>query len=726
MLTKESISSFSKTRTVTITSNTMPHLLGQPALSFRSLYGSEHLSELYEYVIDLRTPDDFDLSLDATANLDIEAMIASEMTVAIELDGIGAGRREISGLVTQASSLGQDGRCNVYRVVLHPWLWLATLTSDYRIFQDKTVIEIIDTVLSDYPYPVEKRLDPAKYAISGESEKNEPRAFQVQYGETDFAFVQRLMEEWGIYWFFEHSDGKHRLVLCDHVGAHRKSPNAAYQTIEHYPQGGKIDIEYLHTFTTRETLRTGGVVIDDFDFTRPRARLAAISRQPRNTRWEKSERFEWPGDYTDSKHGELISHVRAEELRAAGKRATAEGNVRGLACGQTFALSNHRRTEANREYLVIASALELVETADESGAGFEYSCANELLVQPTSEVFRPERKTPRPVTAGPQSAIVVGPPGEELWTDEYGRVKVRFLWDRYARNDETDSCWVRVSQAWAGSNFGGIYIPRIGQEVIVDFMHGDPDRPLILGSLYNSITRPPWELPGNATQSGFMSRTITGGRQNYNGIRFEDKTGSEEFMIQAEKDMNHTTKNEETHIVGTHYKLGVGFVHQVAVGLDFSTAVGADMTTVVGGSQSTSVGGEIGIRVGSSFEVSSGHELTLICGAASLSMSSDGEIKLIGKKVRIEGNDDEVVIQGSPLQLNPGDSEEPEKPKAVPTPPIIEPIETEKSVSKEELIKAIRERLEKLAGAASATAAAAKGGSSTSANTNQQTGSYDE
>ncbi|MEB2503566.1 type VI secretion system Vgr family protein [Burkholderia anthinoferrum] len=664
-------------RTVVIRSDAMPRLLGKPALRFLSLRGGEHLGKLYTYELLLRTPDDFHVPLSTSANLDLKAMIGTEMTVSVQLEGIGtgveggvgAGGREISGLVVKAGFLRTEGRYNVYRIVLRPWLWLATLTSDYKIFQDKTVVEIIDTVLSDYPYPVDKRLDVDKYTVQGESTRNEPRAFQVQYGETDFDFIQRLMEEWGIYWFFEHSDGKHRLVLCDHIGAHRRSPSAAYHEIRHHPEGGKIDIEYLNYFSTDESLRPGRVVVDDFDFTRPRAQLVTSNHQPRETNWGEGELFEWPGDYTDSKHGDLISRVRMEERRAPGTRAFGKGNVRGLACGQTFTLTKHKHEEANREYLIIEAALMLTEIADESGSGYRYECNNELIVQPTSEVFRMPRETPKPTTSGPQSAIVVGPPGHEVWTDEFGRVKVRFLWDRYARNDATDSCWVRVSQAWAGVNFGGIYIPRIGQEVIVGFMNGDPDRPLILGSLYNTVTPPPWDLPGEATKSGFKSKTITGGRENYSGIRFEDKKGAEEFHMQAERDMNRLTKRNESLTVGASLSVGVALTHTRAVGGMFTSIVGGAASYAVGGAESTMIGGACALNVGGAYAIAVGGAmstsvggayalnvggaLSIVCGASAINMTADGTIKLVGTKIRIVGSN-EVVVQGSPLQLNPG------------------------------------------------------------------------
>ncbi|APA90019.1 type VI secretion system tip protein VgrG (plasmid) [Paraburkholderia sprentiae WSM5005] len=691
-----------QSRAVTVSSAAIPQWPGQtadgrtqPALAFKSLKGGEYLGQLFEYELLLRTPDDYTVPLAVSANIDLKALLGKEMTVAIDLEppvgpraDADAGQRQITGLVAAAQYLCREGRYNVYRVVLKPWLWLATLTTDYKIFQNKTVIEIIDEVLKDYPYPVEKRLDVSRYSLGGESPANEPRAFQVQYGETDYDFIHRLMEEWGIYWFFEHADGKHRLVLCDHIGAHRESPNPSYRTLAFQPQGGKTDTEYISAFSTAEVLCTGHYVTSDFDFTRSRADMRAINQQPRDTSWNLLERYDWPGDYTDGSHGELLARTRMEALRAPGTRAQGEGNVRGLACGQTFVLTSYDYTAANCEYLVIGTELGLTGTPDESGSGYEYTCSNKFDVQPTSEVFRLPQRTSKPTVSGPQSAVVVGPEGKELWTDEFGRVKVRFAWDRYGRNVETDSCWVRVSQAWAGQGFGGIYIPRIGQEVIVDFWNGDPDRPLITGSLYNTATRPPYDLPGNATQSGFMSRSMEGGLQNYNSIRFEDKAGAEEFTLQAERDMNRLTKLNESHVVGADYTIGVAAAHSMTVGAASSTIVsgkysvrvkdvafysvglaqstmigGAEATAVggasaltVGGARSVTVGGASSHAVGGAYSLSAGGALSIVCGASSLTMTKDGEIKLIGKKIRIQG-DERVVVKGMPLELNPCDAE---------------------------------------------------------------------
>ncbi len=619
-------------RTITVRSAAMPDLLGEPALRFMKMAGTERLSELYEYKLELRTADDTTVSLAVSANIDVSVLIGNEMTVSIELTGsgtgagggMGAGEREIGGIVVGAGFARREGRYHVYQVTLRPWLWLATLSTDFKIFQDKGVIDIIDAVLADYPYPVEKRLDAGKYTVAGKDRRNEPRAFQVQYGETDYDFIQRLMEEWGIYWFFEHSDGKHRLVLCDHVGAHKSSPSEAYRTLTYKPQNGRIDSEYISEFTPSENMRPGRVTMGDYDFTVPGNALTAVNQQPLKHSPEGAEIFLWPGDYTDSTHADLISRVRMEALRASGARASGKGNVRGLTCGQTFTLSEHAHSAANQDYLVIGSKLTCEEIGEESGSDHRYKFDNDFSVQPVTEVFRPPCITPKPRTHGPQSAIVVGPDKSEVWTDEFGRVKVRFNWDRIARakadesktaGGEADSCWVRVNQAWAGKGFGALFTPRVGQEVVIDFLNGDPDRPLIIGSLYNEKNASPWALPANATQSGLMSRSMEGGESNFNAIRFEDKANGEEFMIQAERDMNTTVKKNESLSVGADRSKTIAGNETVAVtgtrtetvtgdetitlnanrtktvAIDETSSIGANRTGSVGGNETLSITG---------------------------------------------------------------------------------------------------------------------------------------
>lgn len=636
--------SSSPEHTVTVDSPAMPRLLGLPALRLLRLSGAERLSALDAYTLELRTPGDDVVPLVASANLDLHSLIGHSFTASIRLDGMGGGVREISGLVTDAGFLRREARYNVYEITLRPWLWLATQTTDFKIFQDKNVIDIIDAVLADYPFPVEKRLDAGRYTANGDSLHNEPRAFQVQYGESDFDFIQRLMEEWGIYWFFEYGQGKQRLILCDHVGALRGSENVAYRMLSHAPPDNRTDTETIRRFHVRESLHPGRVVVNDFDFTRPIANLAAANQQPRDTALGHAEVFEWPGDYTDSQHAAHISRTRMEELRAPGTRAEGQGNVRGLACGQTFMLTGHDHEAANREYFVIESSLAITEIGEESGAT-SYRFDNTFTVQPTTEVFRPPRLTPKPHANGTQTAMVVGPAGEQLWTDEFGRVKVRFHWDRYARNDETDSCWVRVSQAWAGANFGGIYIPRIGQEVIVDFLNGDPDRPLIIGSLYNNLTRPPWELPGHATQSGLISRTIGGGVNNYNGVRFEDRPGREEFHLQAERDMNSTVKNDASTRVGNDAETHIGNDSETRIGNDALTTIGGNAAVSVASALTSSIGGAMVETIGSSMSQFVSAGVTQAIGAGikqTIGASSEQEVGA-GEKKTIGGSSEKTV-----------------------------------------------------------------------------------
>ncbi|EOV9673789.1 type VI secretion system Vgr family protein [Cronobacter turicensis] len=660
----------------------MPFLAGEPALVLSKLTGVEALSTLYTYTLTVKTPASAAISWQAASNIDFKALVGKEMTVVMEIDGsgldqgagTGRGRREISGLVERARYTGRDANQAMFEIELRPWLYLATLTSDFKIFQNKNVVEIIDEVLADYAFPCEKRL----------SGTYPPLDFQVQYGETDFSFIQRLMEEWGIYWFFEHKDEKHRLILVDHVGAHKRAESLAYHVLHYLPETPKAGEEYISHFTAQETITTGRWVTNDYDFTKSRADILSLDSKPRNTSFNQMEMYHWPGDYAQPGIGEQLARVRMEERGALGSRATGEGELRGVVCGCNFVLSGYPVAKANREYLVIASRLEIEDNAQVSGyEDYRWHC--HFLVQPTSKIYRHPLQTPRPRTRGPQTAIVVGPPGEEVWTDKYGRVKVRFVWDRYGKNRESDSCWLRVSQSWAGNNFGGIYIPRIGHEVIVDFINGDPDRPLIIGSLYNNITMPPWDLPGNATQSGMVSRTIGGGRTNFNGIRFEDKPGLEQYWEQAERNMDRLTKKDETQTIGENSKLSVGLNRDVFVGANYVKKilgscrkliglgafmqVGLTREVMVGGAQAhhigganslnvggadlTNVGGYCSTSVGGAWQVAAGGAATVAAGGA-MSLSAGGVLTITASTIKIIGSS-QVVIQGGQVQLNPGD-----------------------------------------------------------------------
>ncbi|EDR2900638.1 type VI secretion system tip protein VgrG [Salmonella enterica subsp. enterica] len=601
------------------------------ALLFASLDGGETLSELFSYVVQLKTPDTLNLGyVSPAANLPLKPMVGKDLCVNIELDG--GGKRHISGLVTAARVVGHEGRSVTYELRMEPWVKLLTHTSDYKAFQNKTVVDILDEVLAEYPYPVEKRL----------VESYPVRTWQVQYGETDFDFLQRLMQEWGIYWWFEHSEDSHTLVLADAISAHKACPDSPL--VEWHQEGLKLDKEFIHTITANESLRTGQWVLDDFDFTKPRSLLANTVADPRETGHATYEHYEWPGDYFDKSEGEMLTRIRMEAQRSPGSRVLGGGNIRTLMTGYTFTLENYPTAEVNQEYLLMQTLLFVQDNAQHSGQDQHFTFSTRFELHPTREVFRPQRTVSKPHTKGPQSAIVTGPAGQEIWTDQYGRVKVQFGWDRYGKMDENSSCWIRVSYPWAGKGFGMIQIPRIGQEVLVDFKNGDPDLPIIVGRTYNQDTMPPWGLPGMASQSGIFSHSLYGGPTNGNMLRFDDKTGAEEVKFHAEKDLNTTVKNNETHTV---------MVDRTKTIIKNETnSIGEDRNTTVTKNDGLSVKLAQTINIGTTYRLDVGDQFTLRCGNAALVLHKDGSIEFCGKQLMLHTSDVMQLI-GKGIDMNP-------------------------------------------------------------------------
>ncbi|EIP9430771.1 type VI secretion system tip protein VgrG, partial [Escherichia coli] len=600
----------SGTHNVTLSGSAVPDGM----LLFASLGGTETVGELFTYSIKLKTPDILNLDyVSPAANLQLKPMVGKDLCVNIELDG--GGKRYISGLVTAARVVGHQGRSVVYELRLEPWLKTLTHTSDYKAFQNKNVVNILDEVLDEYPWPVEKRL----------VENYPTRAWQVQYGETDFDFIQRLMQEWGIYWWFEHNENSHTLALADAINVHKAcadSPLVCY-----YQKGLKLDKEFIHTITANESLRSGQWVLNDFDFMKPRSLLKSTVANPRETGLAEYEHYEWPGDYFTKSEGEMLTRIRMEEQRSPGSRVQGSGNIRTLMTGFTFTLENYPTAEVNREYLLVQTTLFIQDNAQHSGQEQHFSYSTSFELHPTSEVYRPQRTLSKPHTKGPQSAIVTGPAGQEIWTDKYGRVKVQFGWDRYGKNDENSSCWVRVSYPWAGKGFGMIQIPRIGQEVLVDFKNGDPDLPIIVGRTYNQDTMPPWGLPGAATQSGFYSHTIGGGPTNANALRFEDKPGGEEVWLHAEKDQRIEVNNNESHWVGNNRLKVIDKTETAIIGEKRSLTVQMDDTSLAGQNKT--------IQAVQNLRLAAGDSIILSCGKTILQMTSDGIFNITCKNFNI-------------------------------------------------------------------------------------------
>ena len=503
-------------------------------LLFRSLIGREQISRLFEFRVRL---------LSESANIAAKSLLGQDMSIEIDLttEMHGGGKRYLSGQITQFAYVGKDGSLSSYEAVLRPWLWHATRRSDFKIFQFKTVPEIVQEVLAPYGFVVINKLTGSYRTWD----------YCVQYNETDHNFISRLLEAEGGYYFFEHSQGSHHLILGDDIGSHSPLPQAP-TTHPYYPGDRAAhvhDEDFIDSWNLVEDIASGRFATDDYDFQKPKALLDALQAQPAGHSLDDKEIYDWPGGYTDAGDGENYARVRIEQQKAQREIVQGQGNTRNLAPGYLFTLSKYPRADQNKQYLVEAAVYQFEENVRRSdGAGGGSGGSREadsptryrlsFDVVPATVSYRSQRTTPKPRTTGPQTAVVVGPPGEEIYTDKYGRVKVQFHWDRYGKNNENSSCWIRVSSPWAGAGYGGIHIPRIGQEVIVDFLNGDPDYPMITGRVYNAMQMPPWELPKHKTQSGYQTHWSKGGGGKHM-LRFEDLRGIEHIELSTDHGNTH-------------------------------------------------------------------------------------------------------------------------------------------------------------------------------------------
>lgn len=556
--------------------------LGSDALLLRRMTGTEKLGRPFEYELDLLSED---------WDIDFDAILGQPIGIRLELPDHGT--RYFSGFVSrfvQAPQGGLSRRLAGYRATVVPWIWLLTRNSDCRIFQEKTIPQIILEVFRDHGMcDFDNRLT-SKYAV---------REYCVQYRETDFDFVHRLMEHEGIYYYFEHEADKHTLVLCDAIAAHR--PVAGYERVVYRPENDHEDvgIERITHWSMQRQVQSGIWSSNDFDFKAPRKMLRNYRNNPRPHGNSHFERYDYPGDYLQDEQGQHRCRVRHEEMDARHEVATGHADARGLAAGHTFKLAEYPREDQNREYLITSASVTITNDEYDSSAsgegGLEYGCTFNAIDVRTP--FRPERMTPRAKVEGPQTAIVTGPPEEEIHTDKYGRVKVQFHWDRYGGWDQDSSCWIRVSQTWAGKGWGGMLIPRIGQEVIVDFLEGDPDRPIITGRVYNSDNPVPYDLPANKTVSTLKSNSSKGGAGN-NEIKFEDSKDHELFFIHAQRDREAVIEHNNTESVGNNEQISVAANRTKSVGGNETTDVAGNRTESVGKDESVSIGLDRTLTVG--------------------------------------------------------------------------------------------------------------------------------
>jgi len=563
--------------------------LGEDVLLLTSMSGTEQLGRPFRFELELTSEDH---------NIKYADIVGQNVTIRLNLSEDKA--RYFNGFVSRFTQKLAAGQMASYQATVVPWLWFLTRTADCRIFQEMTVPDIIEKVFRDHGFTDFER------SLSG-NYRTWP--YCVQYRETDFNFISRLMEQEGIYYFFKHENGKHSLVLADSASAHEPYPE--FEELEYHPADkGTKDKECISNWVVGTNLQPGWYALKDFDFENTKKDLQARAKVEREHAAAEFEIYDYPGEYVESKDGEEYAKKRIEELQAQYEVISAESDARGICTGYTFKLADqltdHPREDQNRQYLITSASFNIEAgefySAGQTGGESFYSCSFTAI--DATQPFRAARITPKPSIPGPQTAMVVGPSGEEIYTDEYGRVKVQFHWDRYSKADENSSCWIRVAQVWAGKNWGAMYIPRIGQEVIIEFLEGDPDQPIITGRVYNAQAMPPYDPKSNKTMSTVKSNSSKGGG-GFNEIRFEDKKGDEQIFIHAEKNLDVRVKNDRFETISNNRHLHVekdNFEHvdnnrDEKVDADHKEEIGKDRHLKVVGKEAKEVGGSKSLTV---------------------------------------------------------------------------------------------------------------------------------
>jgi type VI secretion system secreted protein VgrG len=674
--------------------------LGDDVLLFHRMHAQEELSRSSEFHLELLT--------ESSTVIKLDDILGKNVTVKVMLQDQSI--RHFNGFVTRFAAGGRLGRYLRFTAIVSPWAWFMTRTSDCRIFQDMTVREILEEVFADHP------MADFKFELT---ESYEKLNYCVQYRETDFDFISRLTEHEGIYYYYRHIDGAHTMVFTDSVDKHEPFPN--YDEIKFIQPHQLIrpDVEHISKWEFFREVQPGVFSLDDYDFERPAVDLRLNRPVPRNYKPSDYEWFDYPGLFTKKKHGEQLAQVRGEEFGSQFERASGVTNARGISVGSIFKLDGFTRDDQNVKHLVLSSTHDLeysdYEAMPDQG-GSDYRCT--FVAMTTAQQFRPRRLTPKPFVQGPQTAVVVGPGGEEIYTDKYGRVKVQFHWDSRGKKDEESSCWIRVSSPWAGKGWGSVATPRIGQEVIVDFLEGDPDQPIITGRVYNADNQPPFGFPAGAVISGFKSDTHKG--SGFNEMSMDDTAGKERVFIHAQYNQDIEVEHDETHWVGNDRKKQidhdettlvkhdrtetvdnnetitvhgnrteqvdknesitidgnrnivvnksedamvmlqrmhtVGINETITVGAAQEVTVGAMQAITVGGAQTTTVGGAQTDSVGGARSVTvGGNQSTSVGKNLSMTVAKDESWKVAGARETNVGKDDELKV-AKKLMVNAGDS----------------------------------------------------------------------
>src|SRR5450432_10018 len=588
--------------------------LGKDVLLLRGFNGSEAISQLYHFDLDLLSEND---------SIQFQDVVGKNVTLRIyDADG---GERHWNGFISRFSQGAQDGRLTAYRAQMVPWLWFLTRTADCRIFQNQRAPDIVKKIFSDLKFhDFELRLY-GNYT---------PRDYCVQYRETDFNFVSRLMEEEGICYYFEHQDGKHVLILADDATAHKPCPNQKTARCGFYGHGVTYTEDLVTEWHYQEEFRTGAWAQTDYNFETPSTSLS-VAVNGKNP----YEIYEYPGEHRVRSEGDKLARIRLQEQTAPCTVSQGASLCRHFTSGFQFTLQDHYRSDLNEAYL-LTSVRHMVTVGGNyqvgAGGGHELSYRNSFDCIPFSTPFRPARVTPEPFVQGCQTAVVVGPGGEEIYTDKHGRVKVQFHWDREGKKNENSSCWIRVSHPWAGQGWGAVSIPRIGQEVIVDFLEGDPDRPIIVGRVYNAEQMPPFGMPGGAVVSGVKSNSTKGGGGN-NEISLNDTKGTELINIHAQYDQQKKVEHDERVNVGHDRTEGVGHDEKITIGNNRTEKVGVDEKITIGSNRTESVGANESITIGTNRTEKVGSNETINIG-------SNQNIHLVSNRTETVGSNESITV----------------------------------------------------------------------------------
>jgi type VI secretion system secreted protein VgrG len=598
--------------------------LGDNTFIVLSLDVTEEISELFTIKLALASERN-DITFDMLAGKNVTLSVRSS----------DKSERFFNGIIVAFSpaQVSEQEGYNKYSAIVKPAMWLLGDCYDCRIFQDKSVPDILKEALSDgclgakgVKVKIEHRLD-----LSG---SYAPREFCVQYNESDLNFISRLCEEEGIFYFFEHKNGKHTLVFADAADKHKPHIPGKKETVRFQrTSGGNLEEEVITALQQNKKLTVGKYAARDYNFTIPDADMTVTRDTEYGSPMGQGEQYEYPGGYdkTNSR-GNQMAKIRMEASDARMHTLEGRSNCRGFVAGYKFSLEKHPLKSLNgKSYVFTMVRHEGRQDFTSSGEGGD-AYSNIFSCIPYEVPFRPPRSADKPLIVSSQTAIVTGPTAEEIHTDKHGRVKVKFFWDRRTdkKNDGNMSCWIRVSQNWAGGKWGAMHIPRVGQEVIVNFLDGDPDRPIITGRVYHGQNQPPYDLPAEKTKSTIMSNSTKNGGGNFNEIRFEDLKDSEEFFTHAAKDQNEVVENDMSTEVKNNQTI------KVEQNRTLTVSSGNETVTIKSGTRDVQVQSNENHANSANFDHKVSGSYTLKVNG-NITIDASGIVKISGSKVLING-----------------------------------------------------------------------------------------